>query len=92
MEISKIVLSILFIGISVFFVNKTVTGIFTEKLVLLRIVIIFVTALLCLYIIDIVVFSEKPLMSDEHRAAILDVVKYLLLGIGAIYFYNQKKE
>lgn len=92
MESLRILFAIAFLMTSVLYVNRVVSQILSERMMLLRIVILFVTTLLCLYVVDIVIYFERPLLRVESRDKIIEMIKYLLAGMGALFFYNNQKK
>jgi len=92
MENIKIIISLLFIILSVWYVNHIASLLDDERLILLRVVIIFVTLLICLCVIDIVVFMDVPLLKGDARSKIFEMIRYLLIGVVAFYLYNNKEK
>jgi hypothetical protein len=92
MEIIKITISLIFIMLSVWYVNYIASMLLDERLILLRVVLIFITLLMCLCVIDIVVFLDIPLLKGDARNRIFDMIKYLLVGVVAFYLYNNKEK
>jgi hypothetical protein len=92
MEIIKITISLLFIILSVWYVNNIASLLLDERLILLRIVLIFVTLLMCLCVIDIVIFIDVPLLKGDARNKIFEMIRYLLVGVVVFYLYNNKEK
>jgi hypothetical protein len=90
MENIKIIISLLFIILSVWYVNNIASLLTDERLILLRIVLIFVTLLMCMCVIDIVVFIDIPLLKGDARSKIFEMIRNLLIGVVAFYLYNNK--
>jgi hypothetical protein len=91
MEILQSLIAIIFIILSVCFINTILTNFVDEKLLLLKVSIILITVLLAMYVSDILIFYKTNLLKDETRNEIVSMIRYLLVGVVVFYFYNNNK-
>lgn len=89
MDLILIVLSLGFLLTSVYFIYKITSRIKDEHALILIIVLLYLTAFIALFIIDVVIFYKAPLLRTTTRDTILQMVQYLLIGVGSIYLYNK---
>jgi amino acid permease len=87
---SGIVLGLIVIAGSVFFVNKLFVD--ATKDVLVRFIILVFTALVGLFIVDKVIAFKINLLSDIQNEQLFDLIKTLTLMIFSYYFGTQKQE
>ena len=88
--ISGIVLGLIVIAGSVFFVNKLFVD--ATKDVLVRFIILVFTALVGLFIVDKVIAFKIKLLADEVNSQLFDLIKTLILMIFSYYFGTQKND
>lgn len=89
MEYIKTLVALLFIILSVWYSNHITKNFLSEKILLLKIGIMFVFILLSMWITDIIIFSDIQLLRNTIRDEVFSLVKYLFLGIIGIYLYNE---
>lgn len=89
MEYIKTLLALLLIIISVWYSNHITKKFLSEKILLLKIGIMFVFVLLSMWISDIIIFSDTQLLRNTTKDEILVLIKYLFLGIIGVYLYNE---
>jgi hypothetical protein len=81
-------ISMLFIVLSVYFINKLFIN--NTKDLLVRFILLVFGSLVAVFIIDKVVAFKIPLMSDEQNSQLFDLIKTLTLMIFSYYFGTQK--
>jgi hypothetical protein len=79
------IISILFLVLSVWYSDYLTKNFTNEKTLLLKVSIMLVVVLLSMWIIDIVIMSKIKLLRDTTKDEILSMIKYLFIGIVAIY-------
>jgi hypothetical protein len=88
--ITGILLGLIFITFTVYYVNKLFVS--TTKDVLVRFIILVFAALVALFIVDKVIAFKIKLLPDEQNAQLFDLIKTLVLMIFSYYFGTQKSE
>lgn len=90
--ISGILLALVIIITSVFFVNKMFVN--DTKDVLVRFIILVFTALVALFIVDKVIAFRIKLLPEDTNKELFDLIKTLILMIFSYYFgtKNNSKE
>ena len=83
-----ILLGLLLIASSVYFINKIFVK--ETKDVLVRFVILVFTALVALFIVDKVIAFKIKLIPDEQNNQLFDLIKTLVLMIFSYYFGSKK--
>ena len=86
--ITGILLGLVFITSTVYYVNKLFVS--TTKDVLVRFIILVFAALVALFIIDKVIAFKIKLLPDDQNAQLFDLIKTLVLMIFSYYFGTQK--
>jgi cytochrome bd-type quinol oxidase subunit 2 len=79
-----ILLGLLIIGSSVYFVNKMFSS-HTQE-ILVRFILLVFTALVALFIVDKVIAFKVKLLSDNQNTELFDLIKTLVLMIFSYYF------
>jgi len=85
-----ILLGLLLIASSVYFINKIFVK--ETKDVLVRFVILVFTALVALFIVDKVIAFKIKLIPDEQNNQLFDLIKTLVLMIFSYYFGTKNTE
>ncbi len=85
----KILFSTLFISGAVIFMSKIINKIASERVLLLKISIIILTALVSVFIVDVIVFQDNMLLNEKSRIELLSMIKYMIVGIIGFYFYEK---
>lgn len=88
--ISGILLGLIFITSTVYYVNKLFVS--STKDVLVRFIILVFAALVALFIVDKVIAFKIKLLLDEQNTQLFDLIKTLVLMIFSYYFGTQKNE
>lgn len=83
-----ILLGLVFITSTVYYVNKLFVS--TTKDVLVRFIILVFASLVALFIVDKVIAFRIKLLPDEQNAQLFDLIKTLVLMIFSYYFGTQK--
>lgn len=83
-----VLLSMLFIIASLYFVNKLFANDTQE--ILVRFILLIFTALVALFIVDKVVAFKIKLLTDENNNQLFDLIKTLVLMIFSYYFGTKK--
>jgi hypothetical protein len=86
---SGIVLGLIVIISSVYFVNKMFVN--DTKDVLVRFIILVFTALVALFIVDKVIAFRIKLLADDTNKELFDLIKTLILMIFSYYFGTKNK-
>lgn len=86
--VAGILLGLVFITSTVYYVNKLFVS--TTKDVLVRFIILVFASLVALFIVDKVVAFRIKLLPDEQNAQLFDLIKTLVLMIFSYYFGTQK--
>jgi prepilin signal peptidase PulO-like enzyme (type II secretory pathway) len=88
-----VVLSLGFICLMVWYVNRQIGSNLTEKKWLTRYVALLLTALLGLFIVDKLVSFDTKLLSDEMSHSLFELIQSIVLVIfGYQFSANSKKE
>jgi hypothetical protein len=88
--ISGILLGLMVIAASLFFVNKLFDS--ATKDVLVKYILLVFTALVSLFIVDKVIAFRIKLLSDEQNNQLFDLIKTLVLMIFSYYFGTKTKD
>lgn len=88
--ITGILLGLIFITSTVYYVNKLFVS--TTKDVLVRFIILVFAALVALFIVDKVIAFKIKLLPDDQNAQLFDLIKTLVLMIFSYYFGTQKND
>lgn len=84
-----ILLGLIVIGGSVYFVNKMFHS-HTQE-ILVRFILLVFTALVALFIVDKVIAWKIKLLSDNQNTELFDLIKTLVLMIFSYYFGTKEK-
>jgi membrane protein YdbS with pleckstrin-like domain len=79
-----VLLGLVVIGTSVYYVNKLFAD--NTQEILVRFILLIFTALVALFIVDKVVAFKIQLLSDEQNRQLFDLIKTLVLMIFSYYF------
>lgn len=90
MQLTLIIISLLFIALSVWYAHRITTNYLSEKALLLRVGITLVIVLLAMWIVDIVVFSYLKLLHEEIRNEIIVMIKTLFVALVVAIVINEK--
>lgn len=82
--VAGILLGLIVIGGSVYFVNRLFAS-HTQE-ILVRFILLIFTSLVALFIVDKVIAWQVKLLSDEQNAQLFDLIKTLVLMIFSYYF------
>jgi uncharacterized membrane protein YbjE (DUF340 family) len=82
--IAGILLGLLVIGGSVYYVNKMFANPAQE--ILVRFILLVFTSLVALFIVDKVIAWQVKLLSEEQNSQLFDLIKTLVLMIFSYYF------
>lgn len=82
--------SMVFIGTSVYYVNKLFTH--QTKDVLVRFILLIFASLVAVFIVDKVVAFKINLLAEKQNDDLFDLIKTLILMIFSYYFGTQKIE
>jgi len=85
-----VMFSMIFIGTSVFYVNKLFTN--QTRDVLVRFILLIFASLVAVFIIDKVVAFKINLLSEKQNDELFELIKTLILMIFSYYFGTQKAE
>lgn len=88
--ISGIVMGLLFITLSIYYVNKLFAD--NTQEILVRFILLVFTSLVALYIVDKVIAWKIKLIPDEQNAQLFDLIKTLILMIFSYYFGTKKEK
>ena len=91
MMIIGVLLSVGFVGASVWYVNKMINEQLEEKKWLTRFVSLLLTAFLAVFITDILISFKTKLLSDDMRSDLFELIKSVVLIVFG-YQFNAKKE
>jgi hypothetical protein len=86
-----VLISLGFICLSVWYVNKMIDTQLEEKQWLTRFVSLLLAAFLGLFVVDIIVSWKVRLLSDEMRNGLFELIKNIVLVVFG-YQFNNKKE
>jgi hypothetical protein len=86
-----VLLSIGFVGLSVWYVNKMINEQLEEKKWLTRFVSLLLTAFLAVFITDVLISFKTKLLSDDMRSDLFELIKSVVLIVFG-YQFNAKKE
>lgn len=79
-----ILLALLFIGGSVYFVYRMFAN--SAQEILVRFILLIFTSLVALFLVDKVIAWQVKLLSDEQNSQLFDLIKTLVLMIFSYYF------
>jgi hypothetical protein len=85
-----VILSLVFIGTAIYFVNKIFVKDTQE--ILVKFILLIFTSLVGVYIVDKIVAFKMPLLSEEQDAGLFDLIKTLTLMIFSYYFGTKKEK
>ena len=88
--VTGILLGLIFITSTVYYVNKLFVS--STKDVLVRFIILVFASLVALFIVDKVIAFKIKLLPDEQNAQLFDLIKTLVLMIFSYYFGTQKND
>jgi hypothetical protein len=86
-----VLLSVGFVGTSVWYVNKMINEQLEEKKWLTRFVSLLLTAFLAVFITDVLISFQTKLLSDDMRNDLFELIKSVVLIVFG-YQFNAKKE
>jgi hypothetical protein len=86
--ILAVIMGMLFITASVFYVNKLFAN--STKDLLVRFILLVFGALVAVFIVDKVIAFGLPLLSVQQNENLFDLIKTLTLMIFSYYFGSQK--
>lgn len=86
-----VLLSIGFVGLSVWYVNKMINEQLEEKKWLTRFVSLLLTAFLAVFIVDVLISFQTKLLSDDMRNDLFELIKSVVLIVFG-YQFNAKKD
>jgi uncharacterized membrane protein YbjE (DUF340 family) len=89
MMILGILLGLLVIFGSVYFIHKMLTN--STQEILVRFILMVFTSLVALFIVDKVIAWKIKLLSDEQNGQIFDLIKTLVLMIFSYYFGTKER-
>ena len=87
-----VLLSLAFIALSVWYVNKMIDQQLEEKQWLTRFISLLLAAFLGLFIVDIVVSWKVKLLSDEMRNGLFELIKNVVLIVFGYQFNAKNNE
>jgi len=90
--ISGVLLSLGFICLSVWYVNKMIDTQLGEKQWLTRFISLLLSAFLGLFVVDILVSWKTKLLSDEMRNGLFELIKNVVLIVFGYQFNAKNKE
>jgi hypothetical protein len=85
-----VIISLVFIGTAIYFVNKIFVKDTQE--ILVKFILLIFTSLVGVYIVDKIVAFKMPLLSEEQDAGLFDLIKTLTLMIFSYYFGTKKEK
>ena len=83
-----VLLSLLFIGGLVWYVNKQISGALSQKEWLTRFVALMLTAFLGLFMVDKVVSFKTPLLTKEMSDNLFELIKNIVLIVFGYQFHT----
>ena len=86
-----VLLSLGFVCVTVWYVNKMIDTQLEEKQWLTRFVSLLLAAILGVFIVDVVVSFKTKLLSEEMRNSLFELIKNVVLVVFG-YQFNNKKE
>jgi hypothetical protein len=86
-----VLLSLGFVCVTVWYVNKMIDTQLEEKQWLTRFVSLLLAAILGVFIIDVIVSFKTKLLSEEMRNSLFELIKNVVLVVFG-YQFNNKKE
>ena len=86
-----VILSLGFIGLSVWYVNRMIDTQLEEKQWLTRFISLLLAAFLGLFIVDIIVSWKIKLLSDEMRNGLFELIKNVVLIVFGYQFNSASK-
>ena len=89
--IAGVIISLVFVALSVWYVNKMIDTQLEEKQWLTRFVSLLLAAFLGVFIVDVIVSWKVKLLSDEMRNSLFELIKNVVLVVFG-YQFNNKKE
>ena len=87
-----VLLSLGFVCLSVWYVNKMIDTQLEEKQWLTRFISLLLAAFLGLFIVDVLVSWKIKLLNDEMRTSLFELIKNIVLVVFGYQFNNNKKE
>lgn len=88
--VTAVTMSMLFISLSVYYINKLFIQ--ATRDILVRFILIVFGALVAVFIVDKVVAFKINLLSEDQNKELFDLIKTLVLMIFSYYFGTQKNE
>jgi hypothetical protein len=85
-----VLLGLIVIGGSVYFVNKLFAD--NTQEILVRFILLIFTSLVALFIVDKVIAFKIKLLTDEQNGQLFDLIKTLVLMIFSYYFGTKEGE
>jgi uncharacterized membrane-anchored protein len=82
--VAGIILALIVIGGSVYFVYRMFSS--NTQEILVRFILLVFTALVALFIVDKIIAFQIKLLPDEQNAQLFDLIKTLVLMIFSYYF------
>ena len=86
-----VLISLAFVALCVWYVNKMIDTQLEEKQWLTRFVSLLLAAFLGVFIVDIIVSWKVKLLSEEMRNSLFELIKNVVLVVFG-YQFNNKKE
>jgi hypothetical protein len=83
-----VLISLIFIIGSIYFINKLFAN--NTQEILVRFILLVFTALVSLFIVDKVIAFKIKLLTDENNNQLFDLIKTLVLMIFSYYFGTKK--
>jgi uncharacterized protein YacL len=87
-----VLLSLGFVCLSVWYVNKMIDTQLEEKQWLTRFISLLLAAFLGLFIVDVLVSWKIQLLDKEMRTSLFELIKNIVLVVFGYQFNNNKKE
>ena len=88
--ISSVLLSMSFIVMSLYYVNKLFAN--DTKEILVRFILLIFTALVAVWVVDKVIAFKINLLSEDEDRELFDLIKTLVLMIFSYYFGTRNKQ
>jgi uncharacterized protein YacL len=92
MMVFGVLLSLGFVALSVWYVNKMIDTQLEEKQWLTRFISLLLAAFLGLFIVDVLVSWKVKLLSDEMRNGLFELIKNVVLIVFGYQFNNMNKK